>query len=47
MALNETLTEGKDIRDGVAITRKMWSRDFHGKSKNIIDLTNNNYFKNK
>lgn len=30
MALNETLTEGGDIRDGLAITRKMWSRDFHG-----------------
>ncbi|XP_075215398.1 atrial natriuretic peptide receptor 1 [Lycorma delicatula] len=30
MALNETLSEGKDIRDGVAITRRMWSRNFHG-----------------
>lgn len=30
MALNETLTEGGDIRDGLAITKKMWSRDFEG-----------------
>lgn len=30
MALNETLTEGTDIRDGVAITRRMWDRNFHG-----------------
>lgn len=30
MALNETLTEGEDIRDGIAITRRMWNRDFHG-----------------
>ncbi|XP_055856918.1 atrial natriuretic peptide receptor 1 [Episyrphus balteatus] len=30
MALNETLTEGEDIRDGMAITRRMWNRDFHG-----------------
>ncbi|XP_037950406.1 receptor-type guanylate cyclase gcy-28 [Teleopsis dalmanni] len=30
MALNETLTEGEDIRDGTAITRRMWNRDFHG-----------------
>ncbi|CAK1584778.1 unnamed protein product [Parnassius mnemosyne] len=30
MALNETLTEGGDIRDGRNITRRMWGRDFHG-----------------
>ncbi|CAH2042612.1 unnamed protein product, partial [Iphiclides podalirius] len=30
MALNETLTEGGDIRDGRSITRRMWGRDFHG-----------------
>lgn len=31
MALNETLTEGEDIRNGLAITKRMWGRDFHGK----------------
>lgn len=31
MALNETLSEGGDIRDGAGITKRMWSRDFHGK----------------
>lgn len=30
MALNETLTEGGNIRDGTAITRKMWNRSFDG-----------------
>lgn len=30
MALNETLTEGGDIKDGISITRKMWDRDFNG-----------------
>jgi atrial natriuretic peptide receptor A len=30
MALNETLTEGEDINNGTAITRRMWNRDFHG-----------------
>ncbi|KAL1114884.1 hypothetical protein AAG570_007708 [Ranatra chinensis] len=30
MALNETLTQKSDIRDGYTITRRMWSRDFHG-----------------
>ncbi|XP_061514003.1 receptor-type guanylate cyclase gcy-28 isoform X2 [Anopheles gambiae] len=30
MALNDTLNEGGDIRDGTAITRKMWGRDFEG-----------------
>lgn len=31
MALNDTLSEGGDIRDGLAITRRMWDRNFHGK----------------
>jgi hypothetical protein len=31
MALNETLSEGGDIKNGKAITRRMWCRDFHGK----------------
>ena len=30
MALNETLSEGEDIHNGTAITRRMWNRDFHG-----------------
>ncbi|CAH2089754.1 unnamed protein product [Euphydryas editha] len=30
MALNETLTEAGDIRDGRNITRRMWGRDFYG-----------------
>ncbi|XP_069678523.1 atrial natriuretic peptide receptor 1 isoform X2 [Periplaneta americana] len=30
MALNETLSEGDDIRNGTAITRRMWNRNFHG-----------------
>lgn len=30
IALNETLTEGGDIRDGISITRRMWDRDFIG-----------------
>ena len=30
IALNETLSEGGDIRDGMAITRRMWDRDFDG-----------------
>ncbi|XP_052131818.1 receptor-type guanylate cyclase gcy-28, partial [Frankliniella occidentalis] len=30
MALNETLTEGGDITDGVAVTRRMWNREFDG-----------------
>lgn len=29
-ALNETLTEGEDIRDGIMITKRMWNRDFTG-----------------
>lgn len=28
--LNETLTEGGDIRDGYNLTRRMWNRDFVG-----------------
>lgn len=30
LVLNESLTEGSDIRDGLSLTRKMWNRDFHG-----------------
>ncbi|XP_070492916.1 atrial natriuretic peptide receptor 1 isoform X2 [Chironomus tepperi] len=30
MTLNETLTEGGDIHDGVGLTRKMWNRTFQG-----------------
>lgn len=30
LALNETLTEGGNIRDGYNLTRKMWDRDFEG-----------------
>ncbi|XP_070154305.1 atrial natriuretic peptide receptor 1 isoform X3 [Polyergus mexicanus] len=30
IALNETLAEGGDIRDGISITRRMWDRDFIG-----------------
>lgn len=30
LALNETLTEGGNIRDGYRLTRKMWNRDFLG-----------------
>lgn len=30
LVLNETLTEGGDIRDGISLTRRMWNRDFHG-----------------
>ncbi|KAL5289037.1 hypothetical protein ACFFRR_009314 [Megaselia abdita] len=29
-ALNETLTDGEDIRDGISITKRMWNRDFTG-----------------
>lgn len=31
MALNETLTEGGDMRDGRALTSRMWNRSFDGK----------------
>ncbi|XP_017776288.1 PREDICTED: atrial natriuretic peptide receptor 1-like, partial [Nicrophorus vespilloides] len=30
MALNETISMGGNIRDGLAITKLMWGRDFHG-----------------
>lgn len=30
MALNETLAEGGDITDGIAVTRRMWNREFEG-----------------
>lgn len=36
MALNETLNEGGNIRDGTAITRKMWNRSFDGKFVYVI-----------
>uniref|UniRef100_T1GMB8 Guanylate cyclase domain-containing protein n=1 Tax=Megaselia scalaris TaxID=36166 RepID=T1GMB8_MEGSC len=29
-ALNETLSEGEDIRDGIGITKRMWNRDLAG-----------------
>lgn len=37
MALNETLSGGEsgDLRDGFGITRKMWSRDFHGNAEGV------------
>lgn len=31
IVLNETISDGEDIRNGLAITKRMWSRDFHGK----------------
>jgi hypothetical protein len=31
MTLDETLSEGGNIRDGLNITKKMWNRTFHGK----------------
>lgn len=30
MALNETLSEGGNILDGLAMTKRMWGRDFMG-----------------
>lgn len=30
MALNETLSERGNLSDGVAITKRMWNRDFYG-----------------
>jgi len=30
IALNETLAEDGDIRDGISITRRMWDRNFMG-----------------
>jgi hypothetical protein len=38
MALNETLSEGGDIHNGTAITRRMWNRDFHGKTKTMYTI---------
>lgn len=32
MALNETLTNKQNIRDGKAITSLMWNRTFNGKN---------------
>ena len=28
--LNETLAAGEDVRDGLAMTQKMWNRTFEG-----------------
>ena len=30
LALNDTLTEGEDPRNGTAVTRRMWNRTFNG-----------------
>jgi len=30
LALNDTLTEGEDPRNGTAVTRRMWNRTFKG-----------------
>jgi len=30
LALNDTLTEGEDPRNGTAVTRHMWNRTFTG-----------------
>jgi hypothetical protein len=38
MALNETLSEGEDIHNGTAITRRMWCRDFHGKTNTTHNM---------
>jgi hypothetical protein len=38
MALNETLSEGEDIHNGTAITRRMWNRDFHGEVHNSYTI---------
>lgn len=35
MALNETLWEGGDIRDGGKITLRMWNRTFSGITGNV------------
>ncbi|XP_071824876.1 atrial natriuretic peptide receptor 1-like isoform X7 [Apostichopus japonicus] len=35
LAVNETLAEGGDIRDGYAMTRKMWNRTFEGISGSV------------
>jgi atrial natriuretic peptide receptor A len=42
MALNETLSEGGSLDDGTSITKRMWSRDFHGKNAFNLNLLNNN-----
>lgn len=36
LVLNETLSEGGDIRDGINLTRKMWNRDFHGERIRVM-----------
>ncbi|XP_068144161.1 atrial natriuretic peptide receptor 1 [Drosophila tropicalis] len=40
MALNETLSEGGDIKDGVNITRRMWNRNFEGIT-GLVRIDNN------
>lgn len=38
LVLNETLTEGGDIRDGINLTRKMWNRDFVGECASLLNF---------
>eukprot|EP00057_Strongylocentrotus_purpuratus_P009404 XP_011663878.1 PREDICTED: atrial natriuretic peptide receptor 1-like isoform X2 [Strongylocentrotus purpuratus] len=40
LAVNETLAEGGDIRDGYKITRKMWNRTFEGISGTVTINSN-------
>ncbi|XP_041459161.1 atrial natriuretic peptide receptor 1-like isoform X2 [Lytechinus variegatus] len=40
LAVNETLAEGGDIRDGYKITRKMWNRTFDGISGKVTINSN-------
>ncbi|XP_071507030.1 atrial natriuretic peptide receptor 1-like [Diadema antillarum] len=40
LAVNETLAEGGDIKDGYAITRKMWNRTFDGISGKVTINSN-------
>jgi len=36
LALNDTLTEGEDPRNGTAVTRRMWNRTFTGRAYSLI-----------
>lgn len=38
MVLNETLTEGGDIRDGNLITKRMWNRSFPGNNHKFNNI---------
>ena len=38
MAINETLHEGGDIRDGLTLRNKMWNRTFQGNSNNSTHI---------